>query len=354
MMDAVVQGLATATPIKEQNLSKPSYRPEIDGLRAIAVIAVLCSHWIRGFIYPVNWGVTGVYLFFVISGYVITRGLLKEQALNNGKIDLTRFLKNRAIRIWPIYFITIAAIYFIWPGFKEGEVIWHIFFLSDFVFSTPGGTVFPVHFWSLSVEQQYYLLWPLLLIMLRSRLWMACVAMIIISPIAKWHYAELHNASAVLFSLPSNLNCLAAGSLLAIMEIKISPSALKRATGIIGIFSIVLLGLIIYLKSKTIIIADTIFLSTAFAGLSVSAISWLNQRNSKKFLLTSTPLQYIGKISYGIYIYHLIIGYYMITYFSPVDDPVLYTASSAGITLMVSAISWKFIEKPLLALKKRI
>lgn len=102
------------------------YRPELDALRAVAVVAVMLSHWVPGFAYPINWGLVGVYVFFSISGYVITLRLLAEQAQSNGNIDLRRFFARRIIRIWPIYFLTIAFIYFVHPGFVDGGIGWHM------------------------------------------------------------------------------------------------------------------------------------------------------------------------------------------------------------------------------------
>ncbi|WP_158593082.1 acyltransferase [Pseudomonas sp. 91RF] len=340
-----------AGPTKETNTKSSTFRPEIDGLRALAVIAVLCSHWIIGFTFPVNWGLAGVYLFFVISGYVITRGLLKEQARNSGRISLKRFFKNRALRIWPAYFLIIVLLYFIWPGFKQEDVAWHALFLSNFLFSSPGATLFPIHFWSLSIEQQYYLFWPLLLVFMRSRLWMICLLMIILSPVARWYYADIQIPLAAIFSLPANLDCLAAGSLLAILETKMPASALKKVTGLTGALSAMLLLVILYLSSQTIAFAETIFLATSFAGLSVWMISWLNERNAKKFLLTTPVIQYIGQISYGIYLYHLMVGFCMANYLPQLSHPFLHPLLSAITTVAIAALSWRFVEKPFLLLK---
>jgi len=353
-MTIEAHGLATAEPIEKTKSSISTYRPEIDGLRAIAVIAVLCSHWIPGFAYPVNWGLAGVYLFFTISGYVITRGLHKELS-TKGRIDLTRFFKHRAIRIWPAYFLTILFVYFVWPGFKDGEIIWHSLFLSNFLFSTRDAFLFPIHFWSLSVEQQFYLVWPFMLLLFHRRLWAVCLAMIIFSPVARWYYSEeLHKSVAPLFSLASNLDCLAAGSLLAYLERTCSERIVSYISNTAALISCAILACIISNNTHGIYFYDTIFLATAFAGLSFFVISTASKWSYLFRWLTSYPMRKTGTISYGVYLFHLIIGMYVSSTLTGIASPLLIAIVSAAATFIIASLSWRLIEKPLLSLKDKI
>lgn len=357
-------GLVTKTPTADVQesahacqasaVSSNAYRPEIDSLRAVAVIAVLLSHWLPGFAYLVNWGLAGVYLFFVISGYVITRGLLSEQARSNGRIDVRKFFLRRAIRIWPIYFLTIAFIYFVWPGFTSGGIAWHMLFLSNAFFSVEGKFLFPIHFWSLSVEQQFYLTWPFLLLLCgrRQLLW-ACFAMIAVSPVSRLYFAaELQNMPASFYSLASNLDCLAAGAVVAIAERYRSP-AIATVLNIAGAAGGLLLAYILAMSYQGNGLWDTAFTGTAIAAISAWLIAWLGRSQCRGGLLCNPLTLYIGKISYGIYLYHLLVGSYLLATPLGKQSPWLYTVASTATTVAIASISWYLIERPLLSIKPR-
>ncbi|MEX3555720.1 MAG: acyltransferase [Burkholderia gladioli] len=326
------------------------YRPELDTLRAIAVFAVMLSHWVPGFAYPINWGLVGVYVFFSISGYVITRGLLAEQARTSGKIDLRRFFTRRVIRIWPIYFATIAFIYFVYPGFVDGGIGWHMLFLSNVFFSIKGAFLFPIHFWSLSVEQQFYLIWPLLLIACyRRNLIIVIACMMVVSPVSRWYFdAHLHNMQAALYSPSSNLDCLAAGALAAAAEARKSWHLILNMAGALGA---VLLSFILMMSIRGNDLWNISLTGTAISMISAWLITWLGQAENRGRILCNPFTLYIGRISYGIYLYHLMIGNY-IFYSTPIGKLPIWvsTISSAAITVAVASLSWHLIERPLLSI----
>ncbi len=136
-----------------------SYRPQLDGLRAIAVMAVVFQHFApSGWSKVIPWGGLGVTLFFVLSGYLITGILLKGREEPG---MLRHFYIRRALRIFPVYYATllIAALLAI-PPVRE-TFWWHAFYLSNVLFALKNsyfGAVSP--FWSLAVEQHFYLIWP--------------------------------------------------------------------------------------------------------------------------------------------------------------------------------------------------
>lgn len=335
-------------PVHIGNGTGAGYRPELDTLRAIAVLAVLLSHWLPGFASRLNWGLAGVYLFFVISGYVITRGLLVEKSANAGRIDYGQFFVRRVVRIWPIYFLTIGFLYFAWPGLKDGTAIWHVLFMSNFLFSADSTVTFPIHFWSLSVEQQFYLFWPLLVMMSRRNLLRACVAMLFIGPLSRWFfYAHMDNVTASYYATTSNLDCLAAGALLAICErLEASERLVNAAMQVAGIGGLVLLLVLIYLGGGH---QATVWLGTAITALSVWLMAWLQKGPAVGKLFDNPVTVYLGRISYGIYVYHLIIGSYV--FGTPVGkmSPEMFTLVSTLATLVVATVSWYLIERPLLA-----
>lgn len=323
-----------------------TYRPEIDSLRALAVIAVMLSHWVPSFPRPLNWGLAGVFVFFVISGYVITRGLLKEKAA--GGINIPAFYWRRAVRIWPVYYLSIAFIYFVWPGFTSGGVLWHVFFLSSILSSIKGQFLFPIHFWSLSVEELFYLFWPLLMLLPDRHLGKICIAMLVVSPLSRWYFADqLHNFPASYFAPTGNLDCLAAGAMLAMAEHRG-----KAIPNWIGIAGVLMLASLAFASRAGLHTAGDWPMATSFAAISAWLICWLGRTPSAAAITCIPALQYIGKISYGIYIYHLLVGDYILRTMVGKQSPWVFAIVSMAATVAIASVSWLLIEKPLLALKR--
>lgn len=338
-MNVSVSAIKVSAPARD---SVTGYRPEIDTLRALAVIAVMLSHWAPGFARPLNWGLAGVFVFFVISGYVITRGLLKEKAA--GDINISAFYWRRAVRIWPIYYLLIAFIYFVWPGFTNGGLPWHMLFMSNTLFAVKGEFLFPIHFWSLSVEEQFYLFWPLLMLLPVRHLMKVCIVMLIVSPLSRWYFAaELHNFPASYFALNSNLDCLAAGALLAIFE-----RAKLSVPNCVGVAGAVLLAALTFAGFAGIHAPGDWPMATAFAAVAAWLISWLDRTPRVATMVCNPATRYIGRISYGIYIYHLLVGDYVLHTSVGKQSPWLFVIISMAVTIALASLSWHLIESPLL------
>ncbi|MDR5826161.1 acyltransferase [Caballeronia sp. LZ043] len=330
------------------------FRPELDSLRAVAVITVLLSHWVPGFAWPVNWGYVGVYLFFVISGYVISRGLLRERDNNAGVINFKLFYARRIIRIWPIYYLCLGFMYFIYPGIEAGQIVWHITFLTNVLFGLQHNGSFPVHFWSLSVEEQFYLFWPFVALLRRRYLTGFCLACIMISPAARWVLMIYgHNLTASVFSLPSNLDCLAAGSLLAISEQSSSPF-LRKGIEYSGWAGAAVFAFVLYKALFSPSYLSLCLLATSVGLVSVWLISWLGRSKGVADYLCNPVLQYLGRISYGIYVYHMVIGTF-IWGTAPFNQSnrIVYTTYAFAFTVLVASLSAYVVETPLRMLKER-
>ena len=160
-----------STPEPQAGLS--SYRPQLDTLRAIAVTSVLVTHLLLSF-GPAHHGVR---LFFVISGFLITTILLKQrddpaQPLGN---KLRTFCIPWLIRIWPIYYATLLAAALVNLDGIDASLPWHLLYLSNFYYMKLGSwdPWITGHLWSLSVEEQFYLIWPpiVLLVPRRALVW---------------------------------------------------------------------------------------------------------------------------------------------------------------------------------------
>ncbi|MHC2479153.1 acyltransferase family protein [Rhizobium leguminosarum] len=145
--------------------------PQLDGLRAIALLSVFYSHFWQE---SSNLGHLGVRFFFVLSGFLITNILLNVKGHDNHTAGITVFFARRAARIWPPYFLTLG---FCWlaagplrlPMMQE-SLPWHALFLSNIWYATHGSEPWALgHLWTLAVEEQFYLIWPFVILALPSR-----------------------------------------------------------------------------------------------------------------------------------------------------------------------------------------
>ena len=290
----------------------PSYIPELQGLRGLAVLAVVIYHchprlegtWIH---YASLWGWAGVNLFFVLSGFLITSILLEAR---NKQHYFRNFYGRRALRIWPVYVLVLVVVYLNAPWFiglsvsdaiKTAPWLAYIFFVQNlFHIALPpaiGQT------WSLAIEEQYYFVWAPLVRFLR-RPWMLAVVLVIAfagSPLLDHHPWLTHTHTLI------HLDGIALGSLLAL---GIYTLPLSRRTWLwIGITAAIL-----GFSSTATIAGGTRFLDSAlaiaFTGAVVAAITSTGARNPLNAALRRGPLAFYGRISYGLYMTHIAVFIY--------------------------------------------
>ncbi len=357
--------------------------PQLDGLRAIAVLAVFISHfglgsrlvWLQELL---DWGHLGVRLFFVLSGFLITRILLKgKDAVESGQMTFSRsmlyFYGRRFLRIFPIYYLTLIVAGILDVQGIRSVLNYHFFYLSNLtgaIFQlTEGGQYIlknPVsaHFWSLAVEEQFYLLWPVTL-MLVPRRHVVKAVVIGISCAFLWRILSL----AFVSDIPSQsvlacVDTLGAGALLAVFEKRWIPLrfAWRSKGGIALVLGLTLLAGVTVLKSLGIayrprmIVLDTaeaavFFFVVAFAASGSSGVAGK--------VLNSRVLRYLGKISYGMYIYHAFMSHLQEWLFErlglpPLGDTLGRTVILSCLTVAFASVSWYAVEVPLNRLKARI
>ena len=208
---------------KTPNITR-HYMPQLDGLRAFAVGAVLIHHFFRPpRIGGVDFALLGVWLFFVLSGFLITGILLRSRdqidhgGCQRGQV-LRQFYARRFLRIFPLYYLVLALAATLNLGDVRDTIFWHLAYLSNYLFATQRywGAV-TAHFWSLSVEEQFYILWPALILFApRQLLLKLIISAIAIGPIFRVvaHFLDF-NWIARLTVLPASLDALGLGALLA-------------------------------------------------------------------------------------------------------------------------------------------
>ncbi|HHF7290318.1 TPA: acyltransferase family protein [Haemophilus influenzae] len=348
-------------------MSSIKYRPEIDGLRAIAVISVIIYHlnenWLSG-------GFLGVDIFFVISGFLITGIIITE--IQQNSFSLKQFYTRRIKRIYPA-FITVMALVsfiasaiFIYNDFNKlrKTIELAIAFLSNFYLGLTQGyfdlsaNENPVlHIWSLAVEEQYYLIFPLILILAYKKFREIKVLFIITLILffillatsfipANFYKEVLHQPNIYYFS---NLRFpeLLVGSLLAIYHnLSASKQASKQASNLIAILSTLLLFSCLFLMNNNIafIPGVTLILPCIFTALIIHATS---QNNIVKLCLSNKAIVFIGKISYSLYLYHWIfIAFaYYITGEKQINNQSI--AIVIVLTIIFSVLSYYLIEQPI-------
>jgi peptidoglycan/LPS O-acetylase OafA/YrhL len=343
---------------------KISYRPEIDGLRAIAVGAVILYHAktnILG-IKPFEGGFIGVDIFFVISGYLITSILLKE-LFASGSISFSEFYKRRIRRILPaLLLVKLVSLPFAWMFLLPSSfldfsksILYSLGFSSNFYFWKSGqvygaesGLLKPfLHTWSLSVEEQFYILFPLVLLIsfrfFKKYLFYILILGLILSlGIADWGSKNFGGFN--FYVLPTRVWELLAGSSLAYLEIKLGGRKRKNNLQLIlpSIGFILILHSVVFFNDETF--HPSLYTLSPIIG--VCLIIWFSNKDEIITKLLSTKLFVkIGLISYSLYLWHYpIFAFDRITEFSENDIAKNFIVMISIVIL--SFLSYFYVERP--------
>jgi peptidoglycan/LPS O-acetylase OafA/YrhL len=346
---------------------------QLDGLRALAVLAVLLSHFGGSdnlIAQMLPWGAMGVRLFFVLSGFLITGILLqcrnkKIAGQASGGQLLGKFYTRRFLRIFPVYYALLIAITLLNIRPVRELFWWHLTYLSNFHFALLGGFQGPgSHFWSLAVEEQFYLVWPWLILFTPQR-WLVPlnVAMVVLAVGFRSIGVWLGYNNLALQILPIGcLDALGMGSLLAVLTTggrTWSQPAQRFAS--ISFWCGLSLSAFLSLADRVALgrnleVAWQVF---GLALIFVALVAWGAQGMSGwvgKFL-GWRPLVYIGKISYGMYLYHAFMPVVGPRLFGFLGLPAFYQrfdgTLNTALTIALASASWHFFEAPINRLKER-
>lgn len=337
----------------------------LDGLRGLAVMVVIAHHFELPF---ADMGYTGVDIFFVLSGYLITALIVKEWQKNQ-TINLKRFYIRRFLRLYPALLVFLAFF---------GFVIVRPYTISVLTYWANWYTVFNFgkfdnvefrHLWSLSVEEQYYVLWPALLLFLLNRLsakkvlrLTICLALLsAVLRFSYWFFTNYANVGALVseyyFRTDSRLDGLLLGSAFALAVCFGLLPSYNRAKPYIHIYTAAAIAFVILITvfpfGQRYFLASFGFLMVAIAA--VICISRITIYPSR--VLTAIfgfrPLAFVGKISYGLYLWHYPIGFLIKNNGFATN---VYTALELKLACTLGAVllSYFLIEKPILKLKDRI
>lgn len=348
------------------------YVPQLDGLRAAACLAVIFSH-VEPSRNPIQaaipWGALGVQFFFVLSGFLITGILLRgRDALEAGRARLSQLLwtfhARRFLRIFPLYYVTLAVLYFLDYGYMRAAIGWYMAYLMNF-WRAMTGISFLNHFWALAVEEQFYLLWPwVVLLTPRRHLVPVIMAVAAVAPVyrtcAYFASAQMPTINALPFG---NLDTLGMGALLAVLNHAGERWApLRRRFSRWGLrFGGAVTAVVLFGTASGLLqgIAWLPPLGTAVAlfyvGVIAEAVRGIG--GSGGAVLSARPVRYVGRISYGLYVVHPLVFAFLQYLSARYGLPLLQSAwlrfptVLAG-SLLLAAFSWHVMEKPLNELKR--
>ncbi|MBD3109006.1 acetyltransferase [Bacillus sp. AGMB 02131] len=353
------------------NKMKPTrYIRSLDGLRGLAVLAVIAYHlnfpWASG-------GLLGVTIFFVLSGYLITNLLVIEYE-NNNRINLKNFWIRRARRLLPAMFTVLVTVTawstlfarpflerlrddFI-PALLYYSNWWYIFQdLSYFeAMSTPS---LLTHFWSLAIEEQFYIIWPLLIAgaflchmskkqMVKLTLLMALLSSLLMA----LFYSSTTDPSRVYYGTDTRAFSLLIGAALAFIwpSQKLSktiPASLRRSMDIIGAVCLtaILVMMVVVNQYDGFLYRGGMLLASLLTAVLLAVL--IHPASKLGVFMTFKPLTWVGERSYGIYLWHFPVILLTSPQISTSETSLVTIAVQIALTLILSAISYKYIENPI-------
>jgi len=349
--------------------------PELDGLRGVAALAVVVFHaqtllhgasWSTAAVRWARAGWLGVDLFFALSGYLITRGLLASRSQPH---YFARFYGRRVLRIFPLYYLHLAALVLVgrllptrFYDPAPGDVALAAVYLGnvpDAMGRFPGMCLSPL--WSLAVEEHFYLLWPAL-VWRRSvpRLLVACAGVLLLAVVARWLCEATLAPHAAHILTPCRLDGLAAGAVVSIVAHARGDSAVAswcRERAVLAALVLAVVGLTPFgprvfayaypsdafeLVGHSVTGACAAVLVGA-AGYGAPPTPWLRAR----------WLTHVGAVSYGVYSLHGLTGAALVALVPAVTRLPLEIGAPllALATVLVASVSHRFVERPVLALR---
>lgn len=337
--------------------SSLKYLPQLDSVRAFAVLLVLWHHWRPQLRAP---GSLGVWIFFVLSGFLITRILLKarrDTATENRK-SLVNFYIRRFLRIFPLYYFVLIVSFAVSAAFRINWY-WYASYLQNFMMIMAGKDdyIFGTHLWSLAVEEQFYVVWPLIALFAPRIVLLPLILLSIALAVATRYYCTHIGWSTfeVYIFTPASLDTLGCGALLAYF-VTYRPKQVVWLRWISLAIGVGIVGASLLFKFR---VGSTGMLPLIMGLSSLWLVSIASDGVPGRLgqLISLAPLIYIGRISYGIYVYHYFVPIVLEPYFkrysiSPGDPLFLVICFFA--TMIVASLSWFLMEKPINELKDKL
>jgi peptidoglycan/LPS O-acetylase OafA/YrhL len=342
--------------------------PELDGIRGIAVTLVLLVHFSKMFAGGSSWGYAivktcapcwvGVNLFFVLSGFLITGILLDTRAANN---FFRAFYARRFLRIFPLYyaFLSVALpISLMASGTNLRDAISYVLYSYNWNAAAGHGIEALGHLWSLAIEEQFYLFWPLLVFLTpRKRVAWLCVAMIAVSIGSRLLFVQHGLSRYAYFATISHFEELCYGALAAVLIRDFVEAPWMRITRA-GMIAGTVLASIALLLSRGFESNKPLVLTLGQSGVALLFVAFVGRAYVQSGLGESRYLRarwliWMGKYSYGIYVLHVPVAVYLTRQVSAQPMAIKGAAAIAGaaVSCFAAWISYEHFEKRLLRRK---
>jgi peptidoglycan/LPS O-acetylase OafA/YrhL len=350
------------------------YFKQLDGLRAFAIIGVMIAHWLQSTIKidilkNLPYG-TGVTLFFVLSGFLITRILLefKEQNAAENKSQfhsIKSFYIRRSLRIFPIYYLTILILVII--GFTDiGKMLpWLLTYTTNVYMTLQNDYIGSyTHFWSLAVEEQFYLFWGFTIVFVpRDYLKGTILTLAFLSVLFLIYFKVFTGYWLANALVICQMHSLGLGALIA-YYMKYNPDFIKKINltlikGITLFLSLVFILIYVYQRPEALYenlkhYKDPLITLIYFFVVLIAVKEGF--KGLMKKILENPVMLYIGKISYGLYVYHLFMGP---LFFNFLNRFLGIKTSNFGffiiffiMNMIIASASWYLVEKPVNGLKR--
>ncbi len=341
--------------VVEPNGARSTYVAGLDGLRAIAVVSVFLGHVSAHIGYPI-----GVDMFFALSGFLITRGLIRELE-ESGRVNLKLFYLRRVLRLMPALIAMIGLLLVVAAALGERPLLPHVFAsVTALTYVMNWTRAFGLgfsgwlgHTWSLSIEEQFYLLWPLILMVtyrwggVRASLCFAGILAILSLSLRMY----LYHIGATEDRIYNGFDTRADGLLIGCMLALAKPFSLAAVAGRLWpVPAVALASSFLFIPWQAFGTLSFTIIPMACAWLTLSL--WAGTSPEVARIMEAGPIRYVGRISYGLYLWHWPILNILSEYHF--HNKIAVVVAEAVLTLCLAAMSFHFIEQPVLRLKERI
>lgn len=347
-------------------MGKSIHLPGLNGLRALAALSVMWAHTFQGIFG--DWGLTGggwtlpvvydgVTLFFVISGFLITYLLLNEQEKSQ-TISIGKFYMRRILRIWPIYFLYLIVALTVTGSWHEEGLWYYLVFVANIPFIMSVGIIPIAHYWSISVEEQYYLFWPWLVKLTKGKtrrlMWVALALCCGWLAMKYGLYLTQGTTLAYRFFAATRFDCMMLGAMGAVLFYRQQPLFMKvLGNRWVGVACLLAIGFSMpwagWLPAP--------LRPQVLALLSLGAI--MGQVANRPIInLENRVMDSIGKVSYGIYVIHPLMIFLLSEAWRSLGlqipagwSTVLIYITITAVVYAVAWVSYRYFERPFLKLK---
>ena len=342
------------------------YIKQIDFLRALAILPVVTTHWSspHSIFYKISTAISGPFIFFTISGFLITGILIRDRTVaeDSGKSKLEvfkNFFFRRALRIFPAYYLTIAIVYLL-----NADPISHYYSYLTYTTNfhqnaTQSWGILP-HLWTMAVEEQFYLFWPLIILFVPKKLLLPTLLLFIMMGIGT---RFMFPGNDFAMTLPYTcFDALGLGALLSWFQ-KFRSAYLPKLFRVLTLLAIVISGLLVWSSFNH---PDLSVFQRTFVGIITTwaLLFFIVKRDYLSSRYTTgleSVLSLIGKISYGIFLFHIPLIEHSNKVLDPINNllpgslrnsPSLYLLENFLLLIGLSWLSWKFFELPISNFKK--